>query len=442
MLYNDDCFNVLKKLDSNSIDAIVTDPPYGYSFMNKNWDKVIVSVSIWKECLRVLKPGSFACVMSSPRQDVLSHMIVNLDKAGFNTNFTSIYWTYASGFPKAANVSKLVDKRLGFERQVISGTSKPYEYSGKFDQRSSSTRPKYENALSEQAKALDGSYAGFQPKPAVEVILIVMKPLSEKSYVDQALSNGKGVTWLDDCRIPYDSTPSNISRQNRQRKEVNIYGMEKGIPQCDLEINLNGRFPANLLVSDDMLNDGQVRKVGKIEPHHNIDSEQFPNTYGDYKRLSASHQISYGDSGSYSRFFDLDKWFDTTFPFLIIPKPVISERNRGLDRFLGKKVNDGRKTEIDNPFQRGETLRQNTHPTVKPLKLMSYLITLVSRKKDTVLDPFMGSGSTIISSILTDRNYIGIELQKEYYDIAEARINKIEKKHKEQIKITDLILDM
>jgi hypothetical protein len=118
-----DCRDELRKLPSNSIDLIVTDPPYGYSFMGKNWDKAVPSVDVWKECLRVLKPGAFAFVMSAPRQDVLSQMIVRIGDAGFDTHFTSIYWTYATGFPKAANIGKLVDKRMGVEREVLGSTT-------------------------------------------------------------------------------------------------------------------------------------------------------------------------------------------------------------------------------------------------------------------------------------------------------------------------------
>lgn len=165
------------EIPDNSVDEIVTDPPYGYSFMGKDWDKVVLGVEYWKECLRVLKPGSFAFVMSAPRQDVLGRMIVNLTDAGFDTGFTSLYWAYAQGFPKAMNIGKAVDKRLGAEREVISGVPKPEEYSGKFDQRSSTERPKDNGAITPEAKALDGSYAGYQPKPAVEVILVCMKPL-------------------------------------------------------------------------------------------------------------------------------------------------------------------------------------------------------------------------------------------------------------------------
>ena len=111
-LYLGDCLNLMKDIPDNSIDLIVTDPPYGYSFMGKDWDKAIVSIEVWKECLRVLKNGAFAFIMSAPRQDVLSQMIVRIGQAGFKTDFTSIYWGYASGFPKSLNIKKKLLKDL------------------------------------------------------------------------------------------------------------------------------------------------------------------------------------------------------------------------------------------------------------------------------------------------------------------------------------------
>lgn len=116
MIINNDCLDALKSFNDEYIDLICTDPPYGYSFMGKDWDKAVPSVEIWQECLRVLKPGSFMCVMSALRSDVQNAMISRLMEAGFRLDFTPIYWTYASGFPKAGNVSKLVDKRLAAEQ--------------------------------------------------------------------------------------------------------------------------------------------------------------------------------------------------------------------------------------------------------------------------------------------------------------------------------------
>ncbi len=400
-----DALTILKTLPDEIIDCLVTDPPYGYSFMGKDWDKAVPSVEIWKECVRVLKPGSFAFIMSAPRQDVLSQMIVRLSEAGFRTDFTSLYWARASGFPKAANIGKMVDKRKGtYERGELLPTSRksrpsPSGAYGQGVQTKYAHTPKHH-----QAKALDGSYGGFQPKPAVEVILVCMKPLSENTFVDQALNNGKGVTWLDDCRIPYESEDIPTERK------VHVSTIaQMSVVRTDYKPNSQGRFPANLLVSDEALNDGRITQSSRsdynLEPSH---AEGTVNFLGDKKFKSSIH---YGDSGSFSRYFDLDAWFEKkleelpasvrqTFPYLIVPKASKSEKNKGLDNI------------------------SNVHPTVKPLKLMSYLITLGSRHGDVILDPFMGSGTTCVAASQLGRRYIGIELHAEYVNIAQQRLDQ------------------
>jgi DNA modification methylase len=381
----------LKELDSETVDCIVTDPPYGYSFMNKDWDKVVVSVDIWKQCLRVLKSGAFAFIMCAPRQDVLSRQIVNLQNAGFETGFTSIYWTYASGFPKAKNLK-------------------------------------------------DGSYAGFQPKPAVEIVLVVMKPLSEKSYVDQALQNRHGITWLDDCRIPYDKQTDEQPRIRTGKvcdaKETNKVYAGTFEPYKHEYFNQSGRFPANLLVSDDVLNDGIITKssggsglASRTTTHKSwkAETQGFTQPGNVFSGLGG-----YGDSGSYSRYFDLDKWFETTFPFAIIPKPSKREKNMGLDKWIKQDMYSDKRTgnSLDcfshhpNPSKHGAP-RQNFHPTVKPLKLMSYLITLGSREGDTILDPFCGSGTTLLAAQQLRRDFIGIDLNPEYIELAKKRLDPL-----------------
>lgn len=178
-----DCQTELPKQQPETVDLVVTDPPYGYSFMGKDWDKAVPSVAIWRECLRVLKPGAFAFVMSSPRADVLAHMIVNLSDAGFRTDFTPIYWAYASGFPKAMNIGKAVDKRLGLERENT-GVLLPNHTEGRnrtFGGKSDTTiyEPCKESKayvtlpVSDKAKLLDGSYGGFQPKPTIKSLLLL-----------------------------------------------------------------------------------------------------------------------------------------------------------------------------------------------------------------------------------------------------------------------------
>ena len=191
-LINGDSADELKKLEDDSVDLLCTDPPYGYSFMGKSWDKMLPPKEIFEESLRVLKPGSFAFVMSAPRSDVQSRMIQMLEDVGFEVGFTPIYWTYATGFPKAMNVGK---------------------------------KTKKEN--------LDGSYGGYQPKPAVEIVIVAMKPLDQKGYLDQALHNGKGVTWLDDCRIPFSGKGDEEQYESDKKGFTERSSIEEGSVYAD-----------------------------------------------------------------------------------------------------------------------------------------------------------------------------------------------------------------
>jgi site-specific DNA-methyltransferase (adenine-specific) len=446
-----DCLLVLKDIPQNSIDCIITDPPYGIEFMGKDWDRAVPNVEVWKQCLRVLKPGAFMFVMSSPRQDTLSQMIIRLQQAGFETGFTSIYWTYASGFPKAENIAKMVMKRKGDKGIFIGRGQAGYQVSISKTRKEQGYRPNETCAKTkfdllkptdEEAKALDGSYGGFQPKPAVEVILVCMKPLSEKTYVDQALKNGKGVMWLDDCRIPYKSTdaPSVGGRHNIEGRRICAGDEEYGFQSLENpEVNQKGRFPANLLVSDDMLNDGKITK--SRESDYNWEYSENQDTPVKILQKTIKSGQHFNDSGSFSRYFDLDRWFlktienlpenvKKTFPFLICPKASKSERDKGLENKEAKVKDlegqfrpskDAQDKELVDRLH-GQKPRKNYHPTVKPIKLMSYLITLGSRNGDTILDPFVGSGTTCIAAKLLNRKWIGIEINEEYAKISSARL--------------------
>jgi DNA modification methylase len=453
--FNEDCLEGMRKLESDSVDLLVTDPPYGYSFMGKDWDKAVSSVEIWKECLRVLKPGCFAFVMSAPRSDVQCEMILKLKEAGFEVGFTPIYWAYASGFPKACNISKMVDKRLGVKQEIKgfqewnNPMNKPAtSHYDKVNARDENPLPIY-GATSPDAKVLDGLFGGFQPKPAVEVVLVVMKPIEEKTFVEQALKNNHGGTWLGKCRIPYanqnDSESYDFNRRgSTERSTLDIGdkltedktydgGWTKQGQVSDLP---DGRFPANLLVSDNILDNGNITKS-------NSDISRFINKDGVKSNkgfASGNNVIGFScpdDVGGFSRYFSLDAWWEKavqelpeeqrkTFPFLIVPKASKSEKNKGCEELEARQVNDGRNILPDNAFQRGKTQRLNIHPTVKPLKLMQYLITLGSNKGEIVLDPFMGSGTTLIAAKITNRKGIGFELSEDYFKIALARIKSLE----------------
>jgi site-specific DNA-methyltransferase (adenine-specific) len=369
-IFNGDCLDVLKKLDSNTVDLTLTDPPYGYSFMGKDWDKALPNKEIWKECFRVMKPGAFAFVMSAPRSDVQSRMAIDLEDAGFNISFTPIYWVYSSGFPKAYNMGQSAEKlkTIGKARRPDRdlGNITRNRWSGEQDGKLFTDTGGKIELTTDEGKMFQSAYGGFQPKPAVEVVIVAMKPLSKKTFVENALENGKGVTWLDDCRIP------------------------------DLNDNTD-RFMSNLLIQD-------------------------------------------GHLGDNSKFFDLDVWWSerlkflpesvaSDFPTLFVKKPNIKEKEAGLDSFEKKtagsylgNVDENNNNSLGANPSRQPSKRANVHPTIKPIELMNYLTVLGSRENDVVLDPFMGSGTTCISAIINDRNSIGIELQKEYFDICESRI--------------------
>ena len=357
-------------------------------------------VPIWEEALRVLKPGSFSFVMSAPRSDVQMVMLQTLQEAGFDVSFTPIYWTYATGFPKAMNVGKKTEK---------------------------------EN--------LEGSYAGYQPKPAVEIVIVAMKPLDQNTYVGQALNNQKGVTWLDDCRIPFGDM-----NDKEQFDKDNVAG----------QVNFDGRYEKD---SGKMYEGGwdkPMRKTTKRKPREEntvFKTSGFKSENNDtaeaspFGRFAANLLISDDIlEKDFSRFYSLDSWWEDrltklpdeikrTFPFLAVPKPSKSEKNNGLDRFeKQEKIFNG---QSDKPSKDMKGVEQkfttqpsaNNHPTVKPTTLMSYLITLGSRKGDVVLDPFAGSGTTGISCVFSERNYLLIEREKEYFNILKARIKKAENPH-------------
>lgn len=431
MIVNGDSLHELKALADGSIDAVITDPPYGYSFMGKDWDKAVPSVEIWQECLRVLKPGAWCMVMSAPRSDVQNAMISRLMEAGFRLDFTPIYWTYASGFPKAGNVGKLVDKRLGAEREVLGTRKSEGGRSGGNNEFGTTLAsiPKEVDITAPatpQAKALDGSYTGFQPKPAVEVIIVAMKPLSEKTYVDQALKNGKGITWLDDCRVP---TGGEVPKGSGNGSKASIYSqVSNGSGNGGNVTPDAGRFPANLLVSDEALN-GHSK-------YFDLDAwAETNNIGGENARASTINRRSDRDTEGYSQTLagggnsnpSAEGSEFSTLPFLAVPKASKSEKNKGLEHLpdmLGGALEGGndKRNGQDKPQLRPT---KNGHPTVKPLKLMSYLITLTTRPGDTVLDPFVGSGTTIVAAKQLGRKGIGIEREPEYAEIAKARLEAI-----------------
>lgn len=349
-----DCLIELRNYPSNSIDLIITDPPYGLDYCGLEWDNEIANLEIWEECRRVLKPGAFIFVMSSARQDVLCKMILNLHNAGFKTEYSSLYWTYNTGFPKARNIGKAIDRKFGEDTDA----SEPSGSSGKHYK--------------------DG-YAGFQPKPAIETILVAMKPLTETTYLSQAISNNKGMTFLENTKIPFINGDGNIEK----------------------------KFMANLIVSDNAL---------------------------DSTPAGALNEIECSDDQGHSYRFSLDSWSEMVLPHLMVAKPSLLEKELGLDDLEYGKITsrDPGQGQFNVPMKNRISDRKNTHPTVKPIKLMAYLVELGSRPGDMILDPFCGTGTTCLASMILGRKFIGIEKDEKNFRIAEAKLKNIKWKMKKK----------
>lgn len=252
----------------------------------------------------------------------------------------------------------------------------------------------------------------------------------------QFTKQGLGSTWLDDGRIPYqlDDNPTVGGRHGVAGRRIGAGSEGYGFQSLENpEINKSGRFPANLLVSDDVLDDGKVSRAGGSltgkEP-----SNPIRNVYGQYGRHAWQ---SHADTGLFSRYFSLDQWAQRTFPFLVVPKASKAEKNRGCEELYWEKTKTGH-FQIDRSRweelgveeakiykQSGKRIslraQGNIHPTVKPLKLMAYLIMLGTREGDTVLDPFVGSGATCVAATMLGRKSIAFEIDESDCKIAVKR---------------------
>lgn len=380
-----DCLDKLKELDDNSVDSIVTDPPYGLSFMGKKWDYDVPSVDIWQECLRVLKPGGHLLSFAGSR--TYHRMAVRIEDAGFEIR-DQIMWIYGSGFPKSHNIGKAVDKIEGNEREVVGEKVRGSVEEGlKNGVTYSKANPNNKALFGYGTETLtkgnsDWEGWGTALKPAHEPIVMARKPFSG-TVADNVLEWGTGGINIDGCRIetvtendPNHRKPTNIKHGSYDNTK-NVYGNSfNGRPIENL--NPQGRFPANIILDEE---------AGKILDEQSGFSESTSTKIGYtaednifFKGLCNKVTVRHNDAGGASRFF-------------YCPKTSKSDRSEG-----------------------------NIHPTVKPTDLMGYLIRLVTPKGGVVLDPFMGSGSTGKGAVREGMVFIGIERESEYFEIAEARI--------------------
>jgi site-specific DNA-methyltransferase (adenine-specific) len=411
----------LKKLPENSIDSIVTDPPYGLSFMYKKWDYEVPSVEFWQEVLRILKPGGHVLSFGGTR--TYHRMVVNMEDAGFEIR-DQIMWIYGSGFPKSLNIGKAFDKKKGNEREVVGETA---PRGGAIHGGGQSVG--IPDIITKGSSQYEGW--GTALKPANEPICLARKPLSEKTIVDNVIKWGTGGINVDGCRIGTDDKLS--------IHKGNLFNGNSGIETNDSFISNgqeSGRFPANILFDEEaaqVLDEQSGISKAKKE-RVGIKGGQSLHEGGWKKDVEGKWP---GDNGGgASRFF-------------YVAKVSKKERNLGLDNFEDKEktiTNQSKKCNICNKWElaasgeeyicKCETrdwntpIQKNNHPTLKPINLMTYLCRLITPPGGIVLDPFMGSGSTGISACLEGFRFVGMELDEDYFKIAEARVNNFEEYRK------------
>ena len=394
MIHHGDSLEVLKSFESNSIDSLVTDPPYGLGkttpenvraclqawlsgqdyqasgggFMSKEWDSWVPSPNLWREVYRVLKPGAYGLVFSGSRTEDLMSMSLRL--AGFEVR-DRLVWLYGSGFPKSHDISKAIDKKLGAKRAII-GQQKMVEC-WRLGTTPNKTFMDITEPSTEQAKRYSGF--GTALKPAYEPIILVRKPL-DGTIADNVLKHGVGGLNIDDCRIP----------PNKGRWPSNILLDDKAAIELDKQsgIQKSGRA-------------GKKSRAWGVSGNSQLSNWQANNSEG------------YNDKGGASRFF-------------YCTKASKAEREAGLSHFDLKKAGamSGEETRLGRPTN--HPMRANVHPTVKPLDLMRYLCRLITPPNGTILEPFAGSGTTLCAAALEGFTSIGIERESEYIEIIKARL--------------------
>lgn len=415
---------VLKTLEDNSVDSIVTDPPYGLSFMGKKWDYDVPSQEIWAECLRVLKPGGYLLSFAGTRTQ--HRMAVRIEDAGFEIR-DMIAWVYGSGFPKSRNIGKDMEKKavggiknlkqIGTKQgiKVETGTQ-GFSYSKEYVAGKSMGGRQISGKIPVYEINNDWGGWGTALKPALEPITVARKPISEKNIAENVLKWGTGGINIDGTRVGSDTIKTSGGRlpeEQEDKKKQGVMGRLKSIEP--LNTTHTGRFPANLI------HDGSDEVVGLFPDSKsgNGKASTYEKEGGQWGNGKQIRNADFGDSGSASRFF-------------YCAKASKSERNAGLDGFENNKPmyeshrpNYKNTKGIETPYAgagRTGNANQNNHPTVKPVALMRYLVKLVTPVNGTVLDPFNGSGTTGIAAKLENFDYIGIELEEEYVKISEARI--------------------
>lgn len=442
--------------------AILCDPPYGLNeeeldtaeimrawlndehftperggFMGRSWDSIVPGPRIWRGLRNHAYPGAYLFAFCGTRTADLLSIAIRL--AGWE-KVDEIQWCYGNGFPKNHNISKAIDRKAGAKGEVIATRkhqpkfdAEGFDYRKKDNGYNSKDRATFEERApaTDMARVWDGY--GTALKPAHEPILVFRNPIIG-TYAENAITTGAGGLNIEGARVGSDPISAHGGGQNKAR----IYGGGIGIPAIEAGANPhNGRYPANLILGHSpSCNDSgcvegcAVARLGAQSGELTSGSiagarKNISNTgYGSIQ-LGRAH---IGDTGTAARFFQQIDWrLDLADPFIYIAKASTSERETGLSHLAPRIVNDGRDTPIDNAYQRGDTLRRNIHPTLKPIALAVYLATLllppVEYGPRRICVPFGGVGSEAIGCMLAGwEDVMAIEREAEYIPIGQARI--------------------
>lgn len=372
-LYHGDCRDVMAALDADSIDAILTDPPYGLSFMGKDWDRHVPGAGFWREALRVAKPGAHMLAFGGTR--TFHRLTVAIEDAGWEVRDV-MCWLYGSGFPKSLDVSKAIDKEAGHWRGRAGAiTIKSQPANGTEYERNDKGEP-----ITDEAAEWSGW--GTALKPAWEPIILCRKPLAKGHTVAaNVLRYGTGAVNVDGCRI---GTETRFNGAAKSAKDTFNASPASGIDYVGREVS--GRWPSNVLHdgSPEVLAGFPMTEAAtanaisdeRESPFYRAGEEQTGGVSG-RRDPSNSHT---DNGGSAARFF-------------YTAKASSSDRGHG-----------------------------NTHPTVKPTDLLQYLARLITPPGGTILDPFMGSGSTGVATIYEGFRFVGIDLDRKWVDVAWQRL--------------------
>jgi hypothetical protein len=383
VLFEGDCLRVLGRLGAGTVGAVVTDPPYELGFMGKGWDAsgIAFSVDLWREVLRVLKPGSHLLAFGAPR--TYHRMACAIEDAGFEIR-DSLHWMYGTGFPKSLN-----GRRHAEDCPVTHGAS--------VDCVTGYECPSYGTAL----------------KPGHEPIVLARKPL-EGTVAANVAAYGTGALNIDGCRLEGQGKPNGVKTSTAE------VGFEGGFKTVPTGLDGLGRWPANVLLDEDAAAEldaqsgdrtNHARKDGRIKTGVSRAGASF--SVG----TIAADRFAPTDSGGASRFF-------------YVAKPSRRERDLGCEHLPAKS--GGEATDREDGSKGTENPRagagrtggaRNFHPTVKPVELMRYLCRLVTPPGGVVLDPFTGSGTTGMAALLEGFGFVGVEREPEYLEIAKARVS-------------------